>query len=55
MKLRAVIITGSSRYEKELHDGYMRRPIWKICTETMKQLESEKYIVEQLGFTKVSV
>lgn len=51
IRLTARIITGSARYEKELHDGHMRRPIWKICTETMKQLESEKYIVEQLGFT----
>ena len=52
LELRAVIITGNAQYEKPLHNGYMRRPIWKICTETMKQLESEQYLTQK-GFRKV--
>jgi len=51
--LKAVIITGNARYEKVLHSGYMRSPIWKICTETLQQLNSEQYIL-QIGFTRVS-
>lgn len=53
VSLKAVIITGSARYKKTLHDGYMRSPIWKICTETTAQFESDEYIVNQKGFTKV--
>jgi hypothetical protein len=49
MTITAVIITGSARYEKPLHNGYMRSPIWKICTETMKQLESEQWLAQN-GF-----
>lgn len=53
LELKVVIITGSARYEKELHHmGYMASPIWKICTETMSQLESEQFL-EQKGFRKV--
>lgn len=50
--MRAVIITGDARYEKELSMNHWMAPIWKICTETMKQLNSEQYILSK-GFKKV--
>lgn len=52
ISLKAVIITGSARYEKELHPCQMRLPIWRLCAETMKQLESEQWILAQ-GFKRV--
>lgn len=51
-QLTAYIITGATIYKKELHDAYMRSPIWKICTETQKQFESEQYILQK-GFTRI--
>jgi hypothetical protein len=51
LEIKAIIITGACRYEKVLHLNYMRSPIWKICTETLKQLDSEQYILQK-GFKK---
>lgn len=51
-KMRAIIITGSARYEKELSMNQWVSPIWKICTETNNQLNSEQYILAK-GFKKV--
>jgi hypothetical protein len=50
--LKAVILTGGVRYEKELHWGHFATPIWVLCTETMRQLESEQYILAK-GFVKI--
>ena len=50
-RMMAVIITGYVRYEKELNMNYWVSPIWKICTETMNQLNSEQYILAK-GFKK---
>lgn len=52
-RMKAVIITGSARYEKELSMNYWVSPIWKITTETMNQLNSEQYILAK-GFKKVA-
>jgi hypothetical protein len=50
--MKAIIITGDARYEKDLHMGYWKTPITKICTETSKQLHSEQYILQK-GFKRV--
>jgi hypothetical protein len=52
IRLRAIIITQSARYEKDLHHCQMSSPIWKICVETQRQLESEQYL-QQKGFRRV--
>jgi hypothetical protein len=52
IKLKAVIITGDTRYDKDLSSNQWATPIWKICTETMAQLSSEQYILSK-GFKKV--
>jgi hypothetical protein len=51
--MKAVIITGEARYEKQLSMNYWKVPIWKICTETFKQLHSEEYILGK-GFKRVN-
>ncbi len=51
LKLTARIITGNAEYRKELHNGYMTSPIWKICTETAAQFNSEQYIFQK-GFVR---
>lgn len=54
MTMKAIILTGSVRYEKDYsrNHTYLQVPIWKLCTETMKQFESEQYILQK-GFVKV--
>lgn len=52
LQITARIITGDAEYTKVLNNNFMRLPIWKICTETMKQLESEQYIFQQ-GFKRI--
>ena len=50
--MKAIIITGNARYEKEISMNHWVSPIWKICTETINQLNSEQYILAK-GFKKV--
>jgi hypothetical protein len=50
--MKAIIITGNARYEKPLPMHYWNVPIWDICTETLKQLHSEEYILGK-GFKRV--
>jgi hypothetical protein len=52
MKIKAVIITGSAQYEKQINPSAFNRPIWKLTVETMKQLDSEQYILQK-GFKRV--
>jgi hypothetical protein len=54
LKLTARIITGAAEYTKELRLEQMRRPIYKLCCETMAQLESEQFIAQE-GFRRVDV
>jgi len=52
--MKAIIVTGSARYEKPLSMNYFHSKIRDICTETMVQLDSEQYILDK-GFKKVSI
>ena len=52
IKLKAKIITANAIYTKDLKHCQMTSPIWKITVETMKQLESEQYILGK-GFKRI--
>jgi hypothetical protein len=50
--MRAIIITGDARYEKDLPMHYWVVPIWKIGFETANQRNSEEYLLNK-GFKKI--
>jgi len=50
--LIAYIYTGDAIYRRKCNIQEMRRPIWKICAETMKQLHSEQWLLSR-GFEKL--
>ena len=52
LKIIAIIITKDRRYEKVLDNNYARNSIAAICTDTLKQLDSEQYILQK-GFRKI--
>ena len=52
LKITAIIITKGNRYEKVLNNNYARSSIAAICTDSLKQLNSEQYILQK-GFKKV--
>jgi hypothetical protein len=52
MIIVARIITGKSEWIREVpHEK--KRPIWKICAETQKQLESEQWLKSK-GFIRIA-
>jgi hypothetical protein len=53
IKLKAVILTGDARYEKDLSFFHWSDTIETICTRTREQLHSEEYILGK-GFKKVN-
>lgn len=44
IQLTAVIIRGGERWEKTLFQGHWATPIWKLCTETGRQFESDEFL-----------
>jgi len=48
----ARIITGNAEYIKVLNNNYARSSIAAVCTNTLKQLNSEEYIIQK-GFKRI--
>jgi hypothetical protein len=53
LKLIAYIITKDNKYIRECPYEW-RKPIWDICCATLKQLDSEQYILSR-GFVKLLI
>lgn len=52
-KITAVIIRGGERWERPILECQKNAPVWKLCSETARQFESEQWLRSQ-GFRKAS-